>query len=373
MAIDDLVGGKKRGQEGYGRGQTIHVRREDVLGGTPKKKDPLDHPLFKGVGAGTMQRFRSDLQNVTLRDGRRLTVHSAEEGQNSPHNSLYLAGADPLKVRLHGLSADSDKRFGDRLGEPIDLQASNIRSWFGDATPVPVEPGLIVTAVGKQRAHLLPSLSRFYNPDDPDAVNGILTRDVERLLINTAEIFSRLLSGDNTDDAALSEGFTPHELAALADSKFDALTKMRGARSHNIAVNKPFEPSQLGLQGPHALLLSGQGMFFNANNVAAGYSHPLAKLGDVEEGTNSKAFAFQWAALDPANRASAVFVPTGRTIALSIPTTDNLGLLHCTVDSIAASAASMRAHVIAEAKRLESEKPIGERLRGLLSRWGLMS
>ncbi len=370
MAIDDLVGGKKRGQEGYGMGKPIHVRREDVLGGTPQKKDPLDHPLFKGVGPGTMQRFRNELQNVTLRDGRRLTVHSAGEGQNSPHNSLYLAGADPLKVRLHGLRTDSDKSFGDRLGESTELEASNIRSWFGDATPVPVEPGLIVTAVGKQRAHLLPSLSRFYNPDDPDAVNGILTQDVERLLINTAGIFSRLLSGDNTDDAALSEGFTPHELAALTDSTFDALTKMRGARSHNIAVNKPFEPSQLGLQGPHALVHSGQGMLYN---VAAGYSHPLAKLGDVEEGTNSKAFAFQWAALDPANRASAVFVPTGRTIALSIPTTDNLGLLHRTVDSIAASAASMRAHVVAEAKRLESEKPFGERLRGLLNRWGLMS
>lgn len=372
--MGDLGGrGKKRGEVGYGMGDTITIRRQDVLGGNPNKKvDPLDHPLFKGVGEGTRERLRDAIQPAALRNGKRLTHHAVEEGANSPVNGLYLSTDSPLIVRLHRLGTNPDRKPGASLGEPVELDVSNLRSWFGRATHVPTQPGLTVTAEGPtQKANFLRSLSHFYNPDRPD--EGILTEDVERLLMNTAGIFSKLLRSDNGDEAVATEGFTPHPLAGLTDGELEALIRLRGIRHTRIEVNKPFDPGQLSLKEPHALLISGQGMFFNRSNVRDGYEHPLARIGDIEMNVSAHAFAFQWAALNPANQAGAVFVPTERTSVITIPTTGNLDLLHRAVDSIAASAASMREHVVSEAQRLEAEKPFSERLKGLFRGWGILS
>jgi hypothetical protein len=340
-------------------------------GGGSSRKDPLDHPLFKGVGPGTMQRFRDELKRVTIRGGQRLTRHGVEDGASSPRNALYLAGEELLTVRLHALGKNPERKPGLSLGDPVTLRESNIGSWFGGSTHVPTSPGLAVSAQGKQRAHMLPSLARFFDPDRPD--QGILQEDVERLLINTAGIFSGLLHDDNRTETTAEEGYRPHRLPTV---EMDTVVKVfgeTGVHHHDLQMQVPFSPASLGLDGPHILLLSGSGFFFDANEVAANRAsspHPLAELGDVEGEKTGESFAFQWAALNPGMKPPAIFVPSGETTASVVPVRGNLDLLHLAVRSIAESAASMHEHVSEEEVRLGG---VPARVKHLLKRVGLLS
>lgn len=369
---------KTKGQAGYGMGETVTVTRADVWDlNAPKKptrRDPLDHPLFKGISTGARQQLRDVVKEITVKPGDRLTHHAIAEGEESPQNRLFIAGEQTLKVDIAALSRDPETIPGEILGRGVELDGTNFSSWFGGATGLPqVRPGLDVRVSkgGPQRVYALSPLPKLF--DHNDQTWGLLPEDVEILLKNAGAIFGELLDGDNQADATGLKGYRPHEIPAMRPEVHTELSTRSGQKS-DLAVNRGFAPTP-GSKAT-AYVIEGSGLFFDRGTIEArGLTgknplalqeadvNPLARLGGADGKSPSKAFAFQWAGLDPSHRATALFIPTESGTTLTTYPLSDLLLRHMVVRSIAETAASMHKHVHSEAERLEAEKPVLDRLK----------
>lgn len=373
-----------RTDEKAGRGE-VDLSMNDIRdaygissGGRDKTKKFIDSALFEGITAGTRREFEEAMRTNrrTVEADEILTRHSAEipgsstQSPSSPLNPLWVQDRALIKANLYDLPDSPEAKSKKQLGGTSDYEVLGLRGWFAGAadTPIAILPGLQVRSATKQTVTRIPSLAQMQIPE----------KDLARLMYNTAGLFSRLLSADNSADIVREPGYRPHQVPNMVEAEARAFSGVPGVREVRLGLHEGFTPAK-NLSGPHAIVLSGEGVFVNKSDAATHRGRdfqamleagvvPLAQLGNPEErSATNEALAFQWVGLNSQrNDTSAVFFATKEgSTARYVPLQDDLTLHLLALNSIAGTAASMHRHVGSLEANQGFFAKAGKRLAGL--------
>ncbi|MEK9159585.1 MAG: hypothetical protein AAB383_02535 [Patescibacteria group bacterium] len=378
-----------RTDENAGRGDVdlsmndIREAYEISSGQNTGEKKFIDSPLFEGVSTRTKRDFEDVMraERRTIQKDEVMTRHSVEipkPGSTVPPSSLnplWVRDRELIEAGLYDLPDKPDGKSKKQLGNPAKYEVLGLRAWFAGAveTPIAIVPGLQVRATTKQTVTRIPSLAKMEVPD----------ADLARLMNNTAGVFSGLLATDNSAEIVKESGYTPHQVPNMATAEASAFSGIAGSREARLVVRQGFTPPK-SLVGPHAIVLSGGGVFIskfdadlhrgrNLNAILEAGVVPLAQLGNSEDDSaENEALAFQWVGLNTArNEASAVFFPTREGSRARYVPLNDLTLRLLTLNSMAETAASMHRHIGTLQANESIINKIGKRWAGLRGLFGV--